>query len=158
MSHTMKRITLTLGVGAFLFAVSAPGVRIIRANERDAGTAQTPGMTRMAGVAASTCSAAGIWMGDVTLAPGFRSQPHHHGDVESAIYVISGRLRLRWGDALEHEAEAGSGEFIFVPARAVDQEINASDDEPVTQIVARGGDNIVVNVEIAESAPSSNHP
>jgi uncharacterized RmlC-like cupin family protein len=124
-------------------------VRIIRAGKRDPGTAQTPGMTRMAGVAASTCGASGIWMGDVTLDPGFRSQPHHHGDVESAIYVISGRLRLRWGERLEHEAEGGSGEFIFVPANVVHQEINASATEPVTQIVARGGDNIVVNVDVA---------
>ena len=128
--------------------MSATGVRIIRTGERDAGTAQTPGMARMAGVAASTCGASGIWMGDVTLAPGFRSQPHHHGDVESAIYVISGRLRLRWGNSLEHEVEAGAGEFIFVPAQAVHQEINASHDEPVTQIVARGGENVVVNVEV----------
>ncbi len=123
-------------------------VRIVRRDERDAGTAQTPGMERMAGIAASTCGASGVWMGDVTLAPGFRSQPHHHGDVESAIYVISGRLTLRWGDRLEHEADAGPGEFIFVPALAVHQEINRSDDEPVTQIVARGGDNIVVNVDL----------
>jgi uncharacterized RmlC-like cupin family protein len=128
------------------------GVRIVRASERDPGTAQTPGMTRMAGVAASTCGATGVWMGDVTLAPGFQSQPHHHGDVESAIYVISGRLRLRWGDRLEHEAEGGAGEFIFVPANVVHQEINASIAEPVTQIVARGGENIVVNVEIPQQA------
>jgi uncharacterized RmlC-like cupin family protein len=128
------------------------GVRIVRASERDPGTAQTPGMTRMAGVAASTCGATGVWMGDVTLAPGFQSQPHHHGDVESAIYVISGRLRLRWGDRLEHEAEGGAGEFIFVPANVVHQEINASIAEPVTQIVARGGENIVVNVAIPQQA------
>jgi uncharacterized RmlC-like cupin family protein len=128
------------------------GVRIVRVSERDPGTAQTPGMTRMAGVAASTCGATGVWMGDVTLAPGFQSQPHHHGDVESAIYVISGRLRLRWGDRLEHEAEGGAGEFIFVPANVVHQEINASIAEPVTQIVARGGENIVVNVAIPQQA------
>jgi uncharacterized RmlC-like cupin family protein len=128
------------------------GVRIVRVSERDPGTAQTPGMTRMAGVSAATCGATGVWMGDVTLAPGFQSQPHHHGDVESAIYVISGRLRLRWGDRLEHEAEGGAGEFIFVPANVVHQEINASIAEPVTQIVARGGENIVVNVEIPQQA------
>jgi uncharacterized RmlC-like cupin family protein len=126
-------------------------VRIIRADERDPGTAQTPGMERMAGVAASTCGASGVWMGGVTLAPGFRSQPHHHGDVESAIYVMSGRLRLRWGERLEHEAEACAGEFIFVPAKIVHQEINASASEAVAQIVARGGDNVVVNVEIPTS-------
>jgi hypothetical protein len=37
----------------------------------------------------------------------------------------------------------------------VHQEINASDAEPVTQIVARGGENIVINVEIAEGAVRS---
>jgi uncharacterized RmlC-like cupin family protein len=125
-------------------------VRIVRAHERDAGTAQTPGMTRMAGVAASTCGATGIWMGDVTLAPGFRSQPHHHGDVESAIYVISGKLSMRWGEQLQHEGEACAGDFIFVPPNAVHQEINASATEPVTQVVARNGDNIVVNVDLRE--------
>jgi uncharacterized RmlC-like cupin family protein len=129
-------------------AGSHGGVRVIRAGERDPGTAQTPGMTRMAGVSAATCGSAGVWMGDVTLDPGFTSQPHHHGDVESAIYVISGRLRLRWGARLQHEAEGGAGEFIFVPAHVVHQEINASESEPVTQIVSRGGDNVVVNVEI----------
>ena len=105
-------------------------------------------MVRMAGVAASTCGASGVWMGEVSLAPGFRSQPHHHGDVESAIYVMSGHITLRWGDRLEHAASAGPGEFIFVPAMAVHQEINESADEPVNQVVARGGDNIVVNVDV----------
>jgi uncharacterized RmlC-like cupin family protein len=130
----------------------ASGVKIVRMHERDAGTAQTPGMARMAGVAASTCGATGVWMGEVTLAPGFRSQPHHHGDVESAIYVISGRLSLRWGARLEHAASAGPGEFIFVPAMAVHQEINESADEPVNQVVARGGDNIVVNIGVPEAS------
>jgi fumarate hydratase subunit beta len=128
------------------------GVRIIRAEERDSGTAQTPGMTRLAGVAGSTCGASGVWMGEVKLAPGFRSQPHHHGDVESAIYVISGRISLRWGERLEHAASAGPGEFIFVPAMAIHQEINESADEAVNQIVARGGDNVVVNVDVVASS------
>ena len=127
-------------------------VRIVRANERDPGTAQTPGMVRLAGVAASTCGASGVWMGEVTLAPGFRSQPHHHGEVESAIYVVSGRITLRWGDRLEHTASAGPGEFIFVPALAIHQEINESNAEAVNQIVARGGDNIVVNVDVPETS------
>ena len=85
-------------------------------------------MTRVAGVSAATCGSSGVWMGQFTNEPGFRSGAHHHGDVESAIYVVSGRLRMRWGERLEHEAEAAAGDFIFVPARLVHQEINASDE------------------------------
>jgi uncharacterized RmlC-like cupin family protein len=124
-------------------------VVIIKPGERDASTAQTPGMTRVAGVAASTCGASGVWMGEVVTEPGFASDPHHHGDVESAIYVVSGTLRFRWGDRLEQSAEGDAGDFIFVPARLVHQEINASDSEPLVVIVARGGqENVVVNVEL----------
>jgi uncharacterized RmlC-like cupin family protein len=128
------------------------GVAIVRPEQRDAGTAQTPGMTRLAGVSAATCGATGVWMGEVTTAPGVRSGAHHHGDAESAIYVVSGRYRFRWGKRLEESAEGGAGDFIFVPARLVHQEINASDSEPLVMIVARGGhENVVVNVEMPEA-------
>lgn len=127
------------------------GVRIIKPSERDAGTAQTPGMVRLAGVAASTCGSSGIWMGEVSSDPAFRSGAHHHGDVESAIYVVSGTFRIRWGDRLQNSADARPGDFIFVPAHEVHQEINGSDSEPVVAIVARGGDNIVINVDVPEA-------
>jgi uncharacterized RmlC-like cupin family protein len=128
-------------------------VIIVRPHQRDASTAQTPGMTRVAGVAASTAGASGVWMGEVTTEPGFRSGAHHHGDVESAIYVLSGRYRFRWGDRLQHSAEGEAGDFIFVPARLVHQEMNLSEDEPLVMILARGGqENVVVNVDIPEAA------
>ncbi len=75
-------------------------IRIIKPHERDAGTAQTPGMARTAGVSAGTCGSAGIWMGEFSNEPGFRSAAHHHGDVESAIYVLEGTIRFRWGERL----------------------------------------------------------
>lgn len=127
-------------------------VRVIRPHERDASTAQTPGMERVAAITASTCGAKGIWMGEVVTRPGFRSGAHHHGDVESAIYVLSGACRFRWGDRLEREADASAGDFIFVPPNLVHQEINLSDTEPVVFILARGGqENVVVNVDMAEA-------
>jgi len=85
-------------------------------------------------------------MGEVVCEPGFTSAAHHHGDVESAIYIISGQLTMRWGDKLEHRAEAGPGDFIYVPAGVVHQEVNVGD-ERVVSVVARGGDNVVVNVD-----------
>lgn len=127
-------------------------VSVIRPDQRDASTAQTPGMTRVAGVAASTCGASGVWMGEVLTEPGFRSGAHHHGGVESAIYVVSGGLKFRWGEHLEHEMEAHAGDFIFVPAHVVHQEMNLSDSERAVAIVSRGGqENIVVNVDVPEA-------
>jgi uncharacterized RmlC-like cupin family protein len=128
------------------------GIRIVRPNERDAGTAQTPGMRRTAGVSAATCGSTGVWMGEFTNEPGFRSGAHHHGDIESAIYVLAGTLRMRWGDRLEHSADASAGDFIFVPAQLVHQEINTSLTERVVAILARGGqENLVINVDIPEA-------
>ncbi len=106
------------------------GLRVVKPHERDAGTAQTPGMVRMAGVSSEICGANGVWLGHVTNEPGFASGAHHHGDVDSAIYVISGELRMRWGERLEHEAQAAAGDFIFVPARMVHQEINCIGQRP----------------------------
>ena len=127
-------------------------VRIVRPDQRDAGTAQTPGMTRVAGVSSGTSGSSDVWMGEVTTDPGFRSGAHHHGDVESAIYVMSGRYRFRWGERLEQSAEGSAGDFIYVPARVVHQEINASNDEPLVFIVARGSqENVVVNVDVSEA-------
>ena len=127
-------------------------VRIIKPAERDAGTAQTPGMRRTAGVSPATCGSADIWMGEFANEPGFRSAAHHHGDVESAIYVLEGTIRFRWGDRLEHSAEASAGDFIFVPAQLVHQEINASPTERVAAILARGGpENVVVNIDLPEA-------
>ena len=58
-------------------------VRVVRHNELQPLTAQTPGMTRYPGVAASTVGSKNLWMGYVTTEPGARSGAHHHGDGET---------------------------------------------------------------------------
>jgi uncharacterized RmlC-like cupin family protein len=127
---------------------SSREIRVVRPEERDRSTAQTPGMAREAGVAATTVGARKLWVGYVTMAPGARSGAHHHGPVESAIYVISGRARMRFGAKLERSVDAGPGDFIYVPPEAVHQEINPDPGAPVEMIVARDGqENVVVNVE-----------
>ncbi|HEY4685137.1 MAG TPA: cupin domain-containing protein [Dehalococcoidia bacterium] len=126
-------------------------VRVIRPHERDASTAQTPGMFRAEGAGAKTVGAEGIWVGHVTVDKGVRSGPHHHGALESVIYVISGRARFRYGDRLERVVEAQTGDFVFVPLYLVHQEINTSADEAVAMIVARSSqENVVINVEVEE--------
>jgi uncharacterized RmlC-like cupin family protein len=124
-------------------------VRVIRPEQRDTSTAQTPGMDRAEGCGAATTGAQKLWVGHVHVGEGVRSGPHHHGEVESAIYIISGRARFRFGDKLEHTVEANAGDFVFVPPYLVHQEINASADEAVDMVVSRSSqENVVVNVDL----------
>ncbi|MFE2065187.1 cupin domain-containing protein [Streptomyces sp. NPDC059467] len=82
-----------------------------------------------------------------TVRPGAATGAHHHGDQETVLYVISGTVRYRWGDRLENVAEAGPGDFVFIPAHVVHQEINASPElETVWAVVRSGVDPIVVNL------------
>jgi uncharacterized RmlC-like cupin family protein len=125
------------------------GVRVIRGDQLDPNTAQTPGMERAAAINAARVGAQKIWAGTVKIAPDARTGAHHHGDLESVIYVLRGRARMRWGEALEFVAEAGPGDFIFVPPYVPHQEINAGTDEPLDCVLMRsGGEAVVVNLDI----------
>ena len=127
------------------------GVRIVRHGRFDAGTPQTPGMRREAAVSRTSAGAEKLWAGTVTIQPGARTGPHHHGELESVIYVLSGRARMRWGDRLEVASEAGPGDFIYVPPHVPHQEINASADEPLSCVVVRSDQEpVVVNLAVPE--------
>jgi uncharacterized RmlC-like cupin family protein len=91
------------------------GVRVVHANELDINTPQTPGMNRAAAITYARAGAEKLWAGTVVIHPKAKTGAHHHGPVESVIYVVSGRARMRWGDRLEFLAEAGPGDFIYVP-------------------------------------------
>ncbi len=125
------------------------GVRVVPPDALDDRTPQTPGMHRAAAVGART-GASGLWAGTVTVEPGARTGAHSHGELESVIYVVSGRARMRWGDRLEFTAEAGPGSFVFVPPHVPHQEINASADEPLHCVVVRNGQEpVVVPLDVA---------
>ena len=125
------------------------GVRIIRSNELDDATAQTLGMHRRAAVTTQKTGATKLWAGTVTIDARARTGAHHHGDLESVIYVVNGVARMRWGDHLEFVAEAEPGDFIYVPPWVPHQEINASDDAQLHCVIARSGQQgLVVNLDI----------
>ena len=115
------------------------GVRVVHGNELDVNTAQTPGMNRAAAITNARMGAEKLWAGTVIIHPKAKTGAHHHGPVESVIYVVSGRARMKWGDRLEFTAEAGPGDFIYVPPFVPHQEINASDDEPLSCVLVRSG-------------------
>jgi uncharacterized RmlC-like cupin family protein len=125
------------------------GVRVVRADELNANTAQTPGMQRRAAVTTELTGATKLWAGTVTIDAKARTGAHHHGDLESIIYVVKGVARLRWGDRLEFVAEAGPGDFIYVPPFVPHQEINASEDLQLQCVLARSGQTgLVFNLDI----------
>jgi uncharacterized RmlC-like cupin family protein len=125
------------------------GVKIISSNRFDFNTPQTPGMTRAAAINRAMAGAHKLWAGTASIHPNAKTAPHHHGELESIIYIVSGRARMRWGAKLEFIAEAGPGDFIFVPPFVPHQEINANANEPLTCVVVRSDQEpIVVNLDI----------
>ena len=125
------------------------GVRVIPGDQLDPNTAQTPGMSRSAAINFARVGAEKLWAGTVTIHAGAKTGAHHHGELESVIYVLRGKARMRWGEALEFTADAGPGDFIYVPPFVPHQEINASEDEPLSCVVVRSDQEpIVVNLAI----------
>jgi len=124
------------------------GVKVIKSDRLDTNTAQTPGMLRAAAVN-SARGAQKIWAGTVIINPNAKTGAHHHGALESVIYVVRGVARMRWGERLEYVAEADAGDFIFVPPYVPHQEINASTDETLECVLVRSDNEaVVVNLDI----------
>ena len=125
------------------------GVRVVKGGQLDPNVPQTQGMARAAAVNFARVGAEKIWAGTVRIHPNAKTGAHHHGPVESVIYVVKGKARMRWGDTLEFTAEAGPGDFIWVPPFVPHQEINASVDEPLECVLLRSGQEpVVVNLDI----------
>jgi uncharacterized RmlC-like cupin family protein len=137
----------------------AHGIKIVRAGELDSNTPQTQGMTRAAAITYATAGAQKLWAGTVVVQPDAKTGAHHHGELETVLYIVKGRARFRWGEKLEYVDEAGPGDFIYVPPYVPHQEINARRDEPVEAVVVRSGqDPIVVNLDIPSPEPSADPP
>lgn len=125
------------------------GVRVVTSERLDFNTPQTPGMTRAAAINRASAGAEKLWAGTVEIYPNAKTGAHHHGALESVIYVVRGKARMRWGDQLEYVAEAGPGDFIYVPPYVPHQEINASRDEPLECVLVRSDQEpVVVNLDI----------
>ena len=125
------------------------GVRVVTSDRLNFDTAQTPGMTRVAAINRASVGAEKLWAGTVEIHPNAKTGAHHHGPLESVIYVVKGKARMRWGDQLEFIAEAEPGDFIYVPPYVPHQEINASEDESLECVLVRSDQEpVVVNLDI----------
>jgi uncharacterized RmlC-like cupin family protein len=125
------------------------GVKIVPAGELDPNTPQTAGMTRAAAITHARTGAAKLWAGTVLVQPNAKTGPHHHGELETVLYIVRGRARMRWGERLEFSGEAGPGDFIYVPPYVPHQEINASRDEVLECVLVRSdGQAVAINLDI----------
>ena len=125
------------------------GVQVIPGGSLDPNTAQTPGMDRKTAIDLARVGARKLWAGTVNIKPNAKTGAHHHGALESVIYVVRGQARMRWGERLEFTAEAGPGDFIYVPPYVPHQEINASDSEPLECVLVRSDNEaIAINIDL----------
>lgn len=130
------------------------GVKVVPGDQLDANTPQTPGMNRAAAIDFARVGARKLWAGTVHIHADAKTGAHHHGPLESVIYVVKGRARMRWGERLEFVCEAGPGDFIYVPPFVPHQEINASSDETLECVLVRSDNEaVVVNLDIEPVEP-----
>jgi len=95
------------------------------------------GVVAGAEISQATAGAQNIYMGRFRVPPGAQSRPHYHEGCESAVYMLSGGLRVRWGDRLDEEIVLEPGDLVYVPPRETHALENTSDSEPAEYVVAR---------------------
>lgn len=124
------------------------GIRVVHATERSCDTPETLGMNREVAISGPRTGSSHLWAGTNRIEPGASTGPHHHGALESIIYVVRGHALMRWGNRLEFIAKAGPGDFLLVPPYVPHQELNASATEELHCVLVRSAtEEVVVNLD-----------
>jgi uncharacterized RmlC-like cupin family protein len=120
----------------------------IRRGELSGDTLQTSGMTRLEAVSGKSAGSEKVWMGQTRVAPGVNSGDHHHGEAETAIYVLSGHPAFVFADGdREVRLTTEPGDYIFVPPFVPHREENPGPGEAVVIIARSSQEAIVVNLD-----------
>lgn len=114
-------------------------VRVVKPLQFDNHTPQTDGMRRLAAISHGLAGSEALWAGVMIAEPDTESLAHHHGPLETVVYVLSGKSKVRWGNRLEHETDLEPGDFLLIPPYMPHQEINPSPDQPTQWVVVRSG-------------------
>jgi uncharacterized RmlC-like cupin family protein len=126
---------------------SDASLRVVRGSQATTDTAQSAGALRVAGIGTVNTPATRIWLGKLSNEPGHHSVAHHHGDAETAAYVLKGSARIHYGPDYRDHVDLEEGDFLFVPSNFPHIESNRSDTDELVWLTARSPDNIVVNLE-----------
>ncbi|MBO2450634.1 cupin domain-containing protein [Actinomadura barringtoniae] len=120
----------------------------IRGGGLTSDTTQTAGMRRFEAISGKTVGSQRLWMGRTHVGPETNSGDHHHGEAETAIYVVSGHPVFVFAEGDEEvRLETEPGDYIFVPPYVPHREENPSPDEEAVVVIARSTqEGIVVNL------------
>ncbi|RCV50830.1 cupin domain-containing protein [Marinitenerispora sediminis] len=132
----------------------------VRAADLTSDTRQTSGMRRFEAISGKTVGSRKIWMGETHVGPATNSGDHHHGEAETAIYVVSGHPSFVFADGDEEvRIDTGPGDYIFVPPYVPHREENPSPDEEAVVVIGRSTqEGIVVNLPSLWAAPEDGLP
>jgi uncharacterized RmlC-like cupin family protein len=129
-------------------ALSEKALSHIRGEDVTGDTTQTSGMTRREAISGKSVGSEKIWMGQTHVAAGVRSADHHHGESETAIYVVSGTPSFVFAEGgREVRLDARPGDYIFVPPYVPHREENPGGEEAVVIIARSSQEGIVVNLD-----------
>lgn len=122
-------------------------ISVVRPQQFNTGTSQTPGSQRLAAVCVELGIPSGLWGGLFLVEPGAQTGIHHHGAQETIAYVLDGEALVQWGERGECAGTVRAGDFLHVPAWLVHREINPSQNAPFRWVVVRSSSEpIVVNL------------
>ena len=125
------------------------GIKRVRSEEKGSDTPETAGMGRLVAISGKRSGSSHLWAGTNLIKPGAKTGPHHHGALESIIFIVRGHALMRWGERLEFITKAGLGDFFLVPPYVPHQELNASDTEELHCVLVRSGtEEVVVNITV----------
>jgi uncharacterized RmlC-like cupin family protein len=128
----------------------ADDVRVVKPLQLDDNTPQTTGMRRLAAISRSLAGSESLWAGVMLAEPNTASSVHHHGPLETVVYVVAGVSKVRWGNGLEHEVDLEPGDFVLIPPYMPHQEVNPSPDKETHWVVVRSRpESVVVNLKMA---------
>lgn len=135
-----------------------PPLRHVAASDVSADTAQTPGMRRFAAISHRSVGSNRLWMGQTHVDPLMQSANHHHGEAETAIFVVSGEPEFVFLDqATQQEVRirAHAGDYVFVPPFTPHREENNHPELEAVVVIARSTQEaIVVNLPSLRALPA----
>jgi uncharacterized RmlC-like cupin family protein len=88
-----------------------------------------------------------LWIGFVRTDPGMAGGWHYHGDRDTYIFTLSGRLVVEFGPGGSEEIVLARGDFGYVPPRTVHREVTGPDGPVEAFVVRIGSGPQNVNVE-----------
>ena len=107
----------------------------------------TVGIERFTAISGSTTGSSALWMGQARVHPHNNSGTHHHGESETAIYVVSGSPEFVFIDTetgAETRLKPAPGDFVYVPPFTPHREENNDPAADAVVVLARSTQEAIV--------------